>query len=232
MDTQIIITAAASIGFVHTVLGPDHYLPFVMIGKARNWGMPFLLLVTVVCGIGHVLGSVILGLVGISFGISIGFLEGLETTRGDIASWLLIGLGLAYLAWGIRYVMRRKEHEHPHQHENGDHQHRHDHSGSHVHFHGDIKKVTPWALFVIFVLGPCEPLIPLLMYPASKNGWVDLMLVTAAFGLVTVVTMTAAVALLYKGITVIQTGFLERYMHPIAGLIIAVSGIMIKVLGI
>ena len=53
---------AATIGFVHTVTGPDHYLPFVVIGRARNWRLKRTLGVTVLCGIGHVLGSVALGL--------------------------------------------------------------------------------------------------------------------------------------------------------------------------
>ncbi|GAG00740.1 unnamed protein product, partial [marine sediment metagenome] len=30
---------AASIGFIHTVFGPDHYLPFVVMSKARKWSL-------------------------------------------------------------------------------------------------------------------------------------------------------------------------------------------------
>jgi len=42
MTNELLILrwSAASIGFVHTILGPDHYVPFIMIGKARNWSMP------------------------------------------------------------------------------------------------------------------------------------------------------------------------------------------------
>jgi len=29
-----------------------------------------------------------------------------------------------------------------------------------------------WALFLIFVFGPCEPLIPLIMYPAAKLNFI------------------------------------------------------------
>ena len=28
---------AATLGLVHTVIGPDHYLPFIVIGRAREW---------------------------------------------------------------------------------------------------------------------------------------------------------------------------------------------------
>ena len=30
----ILVITAASIGFIHTVLGPDHYIPFVATSKA------------------------------------------------------------------------------------------------------------------------------------------------------------------------------------------------------
>jgi len=216
-------------GFIHTLLGPDHYLPFIMIGRARNWSIPFLLFVTVSCGIGHVLGSVILGFAGIFFGISLGFLENIEAARGNLAGWFLIGIGIAYAVWGIRYSIRRRKHIHPHSHDNDNHQHSHNHLGGHTHIHGDLKTVTPWALFIIFVLGPCEPLIPLLMYPASKHGWLDLALVTLSFGFITILTMSSIVFLLYKGSLKINLGFLERHMHATAGIIIAISGILIKV---
>ena len=39
MSDQILVLAinAASLGFIHTVLGPDHYLPFIVMSKARRW---------------------------------------------------------------------------------------------------------------------------------------------------------------------------------------------------
>jgi len=49
---------AAAIAFVHAVLGPDHYLPFVAMAKARNWTMQKTLRVTLICGMGHLAASV------------------------------------------------------------------------------------------------------------------------------------------------------------------------------
>jgi hypothetical protein len=45
--------------------------------------------------------------------------------------------------------------------------------------------VTPWALFIIFILGPCEALIPLFMYPAAQNSNGVVIMVAIVFGLVT-----------------------------------------------
>ncbi len=232
MELQVLVFTAISIGFIHTLIGPDHYLPFVLIGRARNWSLRFTTIVTVLCGIGHVLGSVLLGLIGVVIGIAVGALEQVEAVRGDIASWLLIGMGLAYAAWGLRIGLRAGEHTHEHDHSSGHHHHSHSHLGSHAHPHGDVKKLTPWALFIIFVLGPCEPLIPILMYPAAKQSWADLAWVTLAFGAVTITTMTVIVVILSRGLVKLDFGRFERYIHAMAGLIIALSGLAIKVLGI
>lgn len=39
MDEKILIlsVSAASYGVLHTIIGPDHYLPFIVMSKARNW---------------------------------------------------------------------------------------------------------------------------------------------------------------------------------------------------
>ncbi len=65
MTTEIAILCgtAASIGLLHTLLGPDHYLPFIVMSRARRWTMTRTALITLACGIGHVLSSVLLGLV-------------------------------------------------------------------------------------------------------------------------------------------------------------------------
>ena len=36
-EIAILTATAASIGFFHTLFGPDHYLPFIVMAKANNW---------------------------------------------------------------------------------------------------------------------------------------------------------------------------------------------------
>lgn len=231
-DSGVLLTTAVSIGLVHTVLGPDHYLPFIMLSRARGWKLGKTALITSLCGLGHVLGSVILGILGVTLGIALGFLEEIEAVRGDIAAWLIIGLGVAYAVWGLRIGLRAGEHSHDHLHEGETHSHSHHHLSSHAHIHGDSHSLTPWALFIIFVLGPCEPLIPVLMYPAAQGSWGALAGVTLAFGLTTVATMVVIVTIMSLGMVKIRLGIFERYAHVLAGVIIAVSGLSIKLLGL
>jgi len=233
MDINILIFTALSIGFIHTLIGPDHYIPFIMLGKARSWSLSKTSWITVLCGIGHVLGSVLLGLLGVAFGFALNMVEGIEAVRGEVASWLLIGFGVAYGAWGLRLGLRASEHIHAHDHDSGGHhQHRHHHLGKHAHLHGDGKSYTPWVLFVIFVLGPCEPLIPMLMYPAAQGNWMDVVLVSVAFGVSTILTMLGVVVGTSLGIINLKLDFMEKYIHALAGLIIAISGLSIKIFGL
>jgi len=239
----VLLTAtAASIGLVHTLLGPDHYLPFVVLAKARSWSMSRTALVTTLCGLGHVASSVVLGTIGIALGIAVARLEWLESARGDVAAWVLTAFGLIYALWGIRRAHRGKPHHHVHIHHEAEvhvHQHahttvegdphRHVHENGHDHSHHDngVVNLTPWVLFTIFVLGPCEPLIPLLMYPAAAESAFGVAVVAATFGIVTIVVMLTVVLSLTFGLQRIPTGGLELYSHALAGVAILICGVAI-----
>ncbi len=228
----VLLTVAASIGFLHTVLGPDHYLPFIVMGRAREWSMGRTLAVTGLCGVGHVAGSILLGAAGAALGLAVGSLEAVEAVRGEMAAWLLIGFGVAYAAWGIRQAVRRRPHVHRHLHLDGEvHEHVHDHRDAHAHVH-ESRNLTPWVLFVIFVLGPCEPLIPLLIYPALEMGAAEVLLVAGVFGVVTILTMLTTVALASWGLRFVHLGGLVRWSHAMAGIMIALSGLAIQFLGL
>jgi nickel/cobalt exporter len=230
-DLGFLMMTAASIGVIHTLLGPDHYLPFVAMSSARGWTTRRTLWVTSLCGIGHVLGSVVIGLIGIAAGLSLARLEWFEGMRGDVAAWLLTGFGLAYMAWGLRRAWRTRPHFHPHVHAGGlVHSHAHGHHGDHAHPHVDARNatsITPWALFVIFVLGPCEPLIPLLMYPAASASIRGIVLVAVTFGVVTIATMLTVVLLLTQGAQHVPFRGLDRYSHALAGFAIFACGVAI-----
>ena len=233
MSNEIILltVAALSIGFFHTLLGPDHYLPFIVLSRARNWTVTKTALITVLCGIGHVGSSVALGLLGVALGVGISKLEAFESFRGNLAGWAFIAFGLGYLLWGLWKIKLKKPHSHIHYHEDGTiHEHSHGHSTDHLHQHSRV--ITPWILFIIFVMGPCEPLIPLLMYPAATSSMSGMIVVTAVFSLTTILTMLTVVILAYYGIQFLPMKKVEKYMHVIAGATILISGVGIQFLGL
>ncbi len=236
-DILVLAATAASLGFIHTVIGPDHYLPFIVISRARRWSLRKTLFVSFLAGLGHILSSVVLGFLGIALGIAVAQLEGVESARGELAAWLLIGFGFAYFVWGLRRAWRSRPHAHVHLHEGVAHEHVHTHeSAEHLHVHGaeqsEKRSITPWVLFTIFVFGPCEPLIPLVMYPAARHSTAGVVLVASAFGLATIATMLTIIALSSYGLRFVRLGRLERYSHALAGLVIFVSGLSVRFLGL
>ncbi|MCU0302705.1 MAG: sulfite exporter TauE/SafE family protein [Thermoanaerobaculales bacterium] len=226
-----VLAAAAGVAFLHTVLGPDHYLPFIVLARARAWSLTRTLVVTTICGLGHVASSVLLGGLGVIFGVAVARIEGVEGGRGDLAAWALVALGMAYAVWGIRQALRNAKGIETHTH-HGD-VHLHTQGGAeHHHEHGMGSNLTFWALFLVFVLGPCEPLIPLFVLPASRGDWALAAATAVVFTLVTLATMVGLTAAALSGARQLRLGRLERWSHTLAGSVIAASGLAILFLGL
>ena len=158
----------------------------------------------------------------------------MPSAGGNIAAQLLIIFGFTYCIWGIHRAIRNKPHTHAHVHDgNVVHTHKHSHVHDHAHPHElKTKAVTPWVLFTIFVLGPCEPLIPLIMYPAAEHSTAGMLLVAGIFALTTIGTMMTVVLVASWGIRFVRLGSIERYSHAFAGAAICVSGCAIQFLGL
>jgi len=87
---------AASVGFLHTLTGPDHYLPFIVMGKARN-GKHLNSLVTVTVN-RNTWSSVVLGLIGVLMGVGIQHLNGLKPPEAT-AAWAFLILECIPCLW-------------------------------------------------------------------------------------------------------------------------------------
>ena len=236
MSPEILLLCgtAASIAFIHTLAGPDHYLPFVALAKSGQWSMGMALRNTFICGSGHIVGSVALGFAGIYASVHLDALEWIQGFRGDLAAWALVSFGLLYMAWGLHRVVRNRTHTHWHSHGKMRHCHAHDHHSEHSHLHTTKEAGEPrqalagWAIFIVFILGPCEPLIPVLMYPAAEGRWWWVGVVVLVFGAVTVTTMLVMVTFGCLGLAKQTFRHFERYSHALAGLALVACGLGIQ----
>lgn len=251
-EINILLLTTITVAAIHTLSGPDHYLPFIFMAQARNWSISKTITITILCGLGHIASSVILAGIGVAMGIGIQKVQFFESYRGNIAAWMFITFGLVYLIWGIRKALQNKPHTHYHIHHNQQqHAHLHIHSCDHAHVHTQanitpdiqfaqiaekqnttIKSVTPWVLFTIFVFGPCEPLIPIVMYGAAQNAWYIVYLTVALFSVSTIVSMVAMVLIGKLGFSAKFLKKQERYMHAIAGGTIMLCGLGMVFLGL
>jgi hypothetical protein len=70
------------------------------------------------------------------------------------------------------------------------------------------------------------------MYPAAKQHFTDLIIVTAAFSTVTIFTMLTIVTVSFYGIKMLPMKFLEKYTHVLAGGTIFLCGTGMLFLGL
>jgi len=222
-ELQLLSTAALLVACLHTLTGPDHYLPFIVLSKSRGWSFFKTLLWTIGCGCGHVWSSVLLGLGGAALGWNLSKISGLEQIRGGLAGWLLLCFGLVYALWGLFRAYNKKNHKHFDTYEDGSmyvYEHQHGKAVARTERH----KVTPWVLFLIFLLGPCEPMIPLLFFPAAQHSWSSLLWLILIYTFFTLLTMVGMVALGFYSISFFKTDFLEKHLHTLGGVTLIFCG--------
>jgi sulfite exporter TauE/SafE len=230
---HVLLLTAVSLGFVHTLLGPDHYLAFIVLSKARKWSKAKTLWITFIGGVGHVGGSVVIGIVGVALGLSLSKLNSIEDFRGNVVGWMIIVFGIGYIIYGICKFIKNGHHHHlpkflmP----KSIRPYRHLPTTEKEEQETDTTNITPWILFLIFVFGPCEVLIPLIMIPASKHDTLGVVLVALIFGIATIATMLATVYAGYMGTSLIRFKKGEKYLHLFAGFIILLLGLGIQFLG-
>lgn len=220
---------AISISSIHTMSGPDHYLPFIVLSKSRKWSAFKTYMLTIICGFGHVLSSVVLGLIAVFLGWQMNKISWFQDIRGNISGWALLIFGLIYLVYGIWQAYKNKPHKH------------FDVLGEDVyvfeHKHGEIVlpdkrvKVTPLVLFAIFVMGPSEPLIPLLFFSGTHRSVTEIVVLITVFTISTVLTMLLMVVLGRYGYSLIKTEKLERYSNAIGGFVITTCAFGMVFLG-
>ena len=231
--TLALLGTTAVVAITHALLGIDHSLPFIALGRSRQWSLGYTIVVTTLCGIGHVASSVAIGGVGSLLGANLDSLMWVESTRGVVAAILLIGFGLAYTAWAVRNTFRDEIQSHVHTHIDGtEYENLSLYHGDHLRLQSPGASVTPWALFIVFLFGPCEPLIPLMIAPAIAGSWMLLVAVVVTFGVLTVLVMGLTVTIGYRLLDVVPRHRFRRMTDAVTGLLVAASGVGVLFLGL
>ncbi len=222
-----LVLSAAGIAFVHT-FAPDHWMPFAALARAQKWSRARLVGVTLVAGLGHVGSSIAVGFLGLWLGYALDAIQWLQGHRGTASLYMLMVFGVLYAMWGI-YRARKWKDAHGHGH--GVHTHAHGHEAHHHHPHDPDRRITVWSMFVVFVLGPCEALVPI-MFAGVQVGTVGVVSVTAAFSAVTMATMVVLALMAHAGFRLIRHEFLERHIHALTGATITATAAAVLILGI
>ena len=97
MNSTVLTTVAATgftVAFFHAAL-PTHWLPFVLVARAREWSPTKTLSVAVLAGLGHIGLTSLLGLAIAWFGFQLD--EQLGGTFPWIAGGILVVMGFYYI---------------------------------------------------------------------------------------------------------------------------------------
>lgn len=230
--TSVAVTGF-SVAFFHAAI-PTHWLPFVLVARARGWSRSRALAVTAFAGLGHVLVTSLLGLFIAWLGFELG--EHLQ----EIFPWVVGGL---LVAVGLYYFWRQFRgggvcHHHP---PGGSHQptdhcgHEHDHS----HWDDELKdsalvsrRAGDWAaitgLFVMLTLSPCEGFLPIYL-SGVQFGWRGFLLLSAILAVGALAAMLLFTLLALIGFEKLPLQRFEKYEAGLLGFVFATLGVLLVI---
>lgn len=237
MKDTVLTTVAATgftVAFFHAAI-PTHWLPFVLVARARNWSRGRTLAVTSLAGMGHVLLTSLLGLV-IAF---LGFQ--LDESFGEVFPWVAGGLLIAFSAsyFWRQFSGRGIVHHHPpgSAHRAGA---QCGHGNAHSHWHEEMegsplvsRSAGDWAavsgLFVMLTLSPCEGFLPVYL-SGVQFGWKGFWVLSAILAVATLAGMTLFTWCALLGFERFRVKAFERYEAGLLGALFLVLGVLVIVL--
>lgn len=230
IPSLLLLTAAATAAF-HTLI-PDHWLPFVLVGRARGWSARTTAAVSGLSAVVHTALSVALGVAALRLGEAAAHAAGERLERAS--GVLLVVFGAAYALW----AWRKGGHFHPggallHGAAESGHCDGHEGPGSveHLHYHADDGWIRPGAgkgavpLALIVGLNPCVLVLPI-MVATAEQGAAAMALVTVAYSATTTVLMVGLSVAGVVGSRRIPVPPVARHMETASGLLIAMVGLV------
>jgi len=236
MNSAVLTTIAATgftVAFFHAAI-PTHWLPFVLVSRARHWSRGKTLLVSTFAGLGHVALTSLLGLVIAWFGFKLDERAGLFFPW--IAGGVLMAIGGFYFwrQWSGRGLMHHHLADGQHQ-ESAACGHEHDHS----HWEHELEdspivsdKAGDWTaisgLFMMLTLSPCEGFLPVYL-SGVQFGWTGFLILSLILAVGTLAGMLVFTWLTLVGLERFQVQKFERYEAAILGTIFTVLGLLLAV---
>ena len=225
----LLLTTAATAAF-HTLI-PDHWLPFVLVGRARRWSARTTALVSGFSAFLHTLLSIALGVLALRLGQSAARAVGERLERGS--GVLLVVFGAAYALW----AWRKGGHFHPGGallHAENEKAHCDGQEGSvgsdHLHYHADDAWIRTDAgkgaipLAMIVGLNPCVLLLPIMVATADEGAGA-VAAVTLTYSFTTIALMVGLSVAGVTGSRRLPVPAVARHMETASGVLIALCGV-------
>ncbi|MBI3723441.1 hypothetical protein HY251_05745 [bacterium] len=239
------VALTSGLSLLHAAL-PNHWLPFVLVGRALKWSRGRTLAVLALAGGGHVVATSALGLLVWFLGDAAvrTFKDGqLEAFAGKIAGSLLVVLGLVYLllhAFGRHghshaggALIYEKEHESA-EHESAGHEHDHDHEHEHEHEHEHASHAPSrlqergaiLTLFLALTFSPCEAVVGAFL-AGVRFGFGYVLLLAIGSSVATVLAMLVLTWLTLAGVERLRFAWLDRNEMSLTGILLVAIGVVV-----
>lgn len=195
------------VGLVHS-LAPGHWLPVILMAKSRRWDLKTAMFGAMVAASGHVLLSIILGLVSIWIGAQI--FAPYEDEIERYAGIALSVFGLIYAL--VAYKRHHKCHGHTH--------------------HGPNPKGQRAPFLFLFSLGfsPCVAVLPVIV-TASTEGSMGVLLACVSFSIGVLTALVGSTLVVTLGLLKLDHPVFEHYGDVITGCGVAIMGLLLFFFG-
>lgn len=201
----IVVAGSAMVGAVHALL-PDHWIPFVLLSRARRWDLRRSLSATAAGGLAHLVSTAALGLLVALLGTEA--LKRAGPAAEFAGAGILAVFGLLLSIRGLRSARSGRGH-----------------------VHGRPASSDRGHLLQGALLGarPCAEAIPVFL-AAAAYGLTSSILAILAWVITTLGVMVGIVWLSLLGLRTVKLDFLEKYGEVAAGLLILLMGLAAAVL--
>jgi len=229
-----IATTGFTVAFFHAAI-PTHWLPFVLVARARHWSRPKAIGVAIFAGLGHVALTSLLGLAIAWFGFQLDEHFGHAFTQ--VAGIILLGVGGFYFwrQWRGRGILHH--HTPGGHHEPSSHC---DHDTGHSHLAVELEGSTlvserksDWAaisgLLVMLTLSPCEGFLPIYL-SGVQFGWQGFFVLSGILAVGTLGGMLLFTWLTLVGLEKVELKRIEHWEAGLLGVVFSVLGVLMLTL--
>lgn len=219
-----------TIAFLHAAL-PTHWLPFVLVARARGWTRSKTMGVTLVAGLGHVALTSLLGFLIAWLGLTLDEHDGLWFKNA--AGAILAAVGFYFAVQQLRGEGLRHHHFPGGQHTPGE-ACGHEERGSHLEHEISESPLVQvrtgdWAaisgLLVMLTLSPCEAFLPVYL-SGVEFGWTGFFVLSAILAAGTLGGMTIFTWLTLRGLSGVNLRKFERFEAGLLALVFFALALM------
>lgn len=202
-----ILAGAALVSAVHGLL-PNHWAPFVLMGRAQGWTQGKMLRVMVTASIAHTAVSGGIAMATLLLGVALA--EFIEPVAHLLPAAILLVTGLVYIALDTM---------------GHDHAHHHHHADVHQEARaGMSNRAATTTLVLTLALSPCEAMVPVFVSAAPLGDAVFLLAVAVLSGAATLAVMAVLAVMAWHGAKHVRFGWVAHHERlVVGGLLVAIG---------